>query len=441
MLSVAETVNVDYVYWCDIRERVLKINPELCNAIDAVNPGKKYRLLRAKYNFGDVVVDSGVTYLPTTSGSLEPLNSQKVPLRIQEDLGYCPIPLALTLSSSNEVFITTGKRIIPLNFFKAGDLFGVFETINPFMVNQPIPMWTITAGARSIFMLPRITDTVGHKRIRRECGVSEEVPADLVDHWKIFSQIAHHLPNDWKNEVIFFTKDWFESLHRNNSWRPLHGFLFKTYWIQQRLFRDTIEFDLMWESFILAISSKNLKPRPYLIDTVKHLVLIASGAMIAFRPATDEAAAPVGLLQHCYVETYGLKTHTPTIIEPCKLDKENHVAYYSLSYPTVPGTTPFLRNAPSLIEDQRDIVRLIDTLKKAFKNSGAGLRETIGTTDFELFHSERDPYNKIKSTKDINVADTRFNYFNCNIRDNRVFCNTAQFMRGCIKISRNLQED
>ena len=443
-IAMAETVgfNVEYLDWDDIKASVITKNPELYQAIGEVNPSKskKLKLLKAKYLFGDVISENGTIHLPTKDGKLVAVNSLNCPESLKEALSYSPIPLAMILTNTSEVFVTATDRIIPLNFFTEGDLFGVFETINSLMDTPSTPIWKVTAGARDLFMLPKITNTLCHNKIRKEYGVLESIPANLSDHWKIFSQIAHYVTNSWSNEVIFFTREWFDALHSNNKdWMPFYKFLFKTGWTQQQIFRDQTEFDLIWESFILAVSNRNLKPRPYLIDTTKHLALIANGSAIAFKPATDETAAPIKFLQDCYINIYGLKEYIPTIMQPCKLSAENPLAYYSLSYPTVPGTNPYLRNAPSIIEDQREVKRLIETLKDSFPAVAHGLHRSIKETNFELLHSEVDALNEIKHTKDLDKVDPRFRYIAKigNAMDNKTFCFVSQFMRGCIAICKN----
>jgi hypothetical protein len=56
-------------------------------------------------------------------------------------------------------------------------------------------------------------------------------------------------------------------------------------------------------------------------------------------------------------------------MHPCKLKDENTKVYYSLTLPTVLESTPLMRNAPSLLEDERDIKRLMDTLIRTIKRS------------------------------------------------------------------------
>ena len=49
--------------------------------------------------------------------------------------------------------------------------------------------YTVTSGARSLYMIPRISKASAHKKLRREFGISSPPPKHLIDHWHIFKVI------------------------------------------------------------------------------------------------------------------------------------------------------------------------------------------------------------------------------------------------------------
>lgn len=423
--------------WEDMRDEVYKLNPELAKICDEINPGREHSLLKIHYPYGATIVDKGEFHLPSTTGELISLQDDRVPSTIKKKLGYSPIPLSFLLQNDIEVFVDAhDHRIISLNFLNPGDLFGVFESINYLVDTSSDPIWSLTAGARSVFMIPRITDKIGHNRIRKEFGIqASEPPSDLSSQWEVFKNVYESSGGIkcWHNTVLVFTESWFGN-DNDVSWLKFQKYLFKLCWSQLQLFRDAAEFSLLWSLFGDEISNRSLKPRPYLVDTLKHLVSIANGAGVAFKPAITETALPVSLIQKAYVDFYNLKTYIPTLMQPCKLAGENTKVYYSLTLPTVLESTPYVRNAPSLIEDERDIKRLMDTLIRTIKKS-SNLINPIKHVKYDFFHSDIDQYGEILSSRHIAEEDAAFSSSGSKQFKDRTFCATSPFFRGCIRIS------
>lgn len=428
--------SLEEVTWGEVRETVFKHNQELAEICDRINPDKKYPLFRIKYPYGAKIVDRGIFNIPTVDNQLIPIKDSRVPVSITSKLDYCSIPLSLILHNNNEVYVESSNRVIPLNFFKVGDVFGIFENMNWLAGTNSDPIWTVTAGARSVFMIPKITDRMGHARIKREFGVINDIPTDLIDHWGIFSKIAQHAGGTgvWYNEVLVFSRSWFEGTGKDSIWLEFRNYLFKTSWKQSKLLRDAVEFGLLWASFSEAVSNRSLKPRAYIVDTLKHLISIGNGSGVAFKPATDELSMPLSLIQKVYTDVYNLKTYMPTVMQPCKLNGCDHKAYYSLSFPTTLETSPYMRNAPSLIEDQRDIKTLLDILLKTIKDKTTVINPIKGVS-YEFFHTDIDKYGQIHNSKDILKGDDRFNKSVVIKLKDRVFCGTSHFFRGCMRIS------
>jgi len=434
--------DLEEVCWADVREEVHKVNPELASICDQISPGKKYPLLKIRYPYGAEIVNRGEFNIPLVGKGLMPIKDRSIPLHIKRKLGSFSIPLSLILHNDIEVFVEANDRSIPLNFFKPGDLFGIFETMD-FLTGAPSdPIWNVTAGARSVFMIPRITDKVGHNRIRKEFGITNDVPPDLANQWKIFKGICNRLmtTEKWHNTILVFTESWFEEHPEDLSWVKFHKYLFKLCWSQSQLLRDTTKFNLLWSSFGDEISSRNLKPRPYLVDTLKHLVSIANGSGVAFKPATTETALPASFIQNAYIDFYNLKSYMPTLMQPCKLQKGEKIVYYSLAFPTVLESSPYVRNAPSIMEDERDIKRLMNTFLRTIKNNDTTVNP-IKDVNYEFFHPDTDQYNDILSSEDILLEDPRFGHITFEYSQPRAFCATSPFFRGCIRISKTAEEN
>lgn len=428
-------IDVEEVCWDEVRDEVYKVNLELAEICDSINPGKQHTLLKIKYPYGSKIVDKGVFNLPLVNTELLSINDRSMPFFLREKLTYCSIPLSVILDNNTEVFVEARGGATPLNFFKPGDLFGVFESMDFLTDNQSSPIWSVTAGARSAFMVPRITDTIGHNRMKKEFGIGHDVPTHLSDQWAIFKDICNHPIHrgKWYNTILVFTDSWFQKNSEEGSWRKFYQYLFKLSWKQLQLLRDVTEFSLLWSSFGDEINNRNLKPRPYLVDTIKHLVSIANGSGVAFKPATDETALPVSIIQNAYMDFYNLKDYIPTVMQPCKLQGKEKLAYYSLAFPTVLESSPFVKNAPSLIEDERDLKRLMETFLRTIKQGD--MINPIKHVTYEFFHTHLDQYGEIQESNTILEDDPRFIFMFSERHQSRLFCATSPFFRGCIRIS------
>jgi len=428
--------DIKKVSWNEVREQVNSVNPELAEICDYINPNERYQLFKIRYPYGAKIVDTGTFNIPALNNELIPLSDERVPAYLKEKLGYCRIPLSLILHNNNEVFVESTDRVIPLNFFKKGNLFGVFESAGALAGTLLQPIWTVTAGARSVFMIPKIGDKAGHGKIKKELGISSEAPTNLLDQWETFKDITYRGGglNLWYNEILVFSNAWLNPNCKNASWLKFQQYLFKTNWTQSKLLMDSIEFGLIFASFSEIISKKCLKPRPYIIDTIKHLISIAGGSGVAFKPATDESSLPISFIQDIYMNLYNLKSHIPTIMQPGKLDGAKQQVYYSLACPTTLESSPITPNARSIIEDEREIRLLINLFLKTVNNR-SGNNMINNNIKYEFFHFDLDKYGEILDSNKIVIDDNRFAHAPHTGQSTRTFCANALFFRGCIRVS------
>jgi hypothetical protein len=432
------TFAVEELLWADVRKSIHLLNPEFAQICDQISPDQQYPLYKLRYPYGARIVDTGEFYLPTVDGELISIKDNAVPLVLKEKLGYCAIPLSFVLHNNNEVFVETTNRVIPLNFFKPGDFFGIFESMNSITNLDLPPIWSVTAGGRSVFLIPKISDRVSHARIQKEFGITIQAPTDLLGQWNVFKEIhrAVNTKEKWYNEILVFSDKWLETKSHDKAWSNFHEHLFKISWKQSKLLRDVIEFGLLWASFSEIISNRGIKPRTYIVDTLKHLTSIVGGSGVAFRPATDDATMPVSLLQDIYVNHYNLKNYIPTFMQPCKLHGQNKTVYYSLAFPNTLESSPYTRNSPSIIDDERSIKVLLKILMDTIKSKNSS-SNPFKNVEFEFFHTDFDLFGEILNTKDLVAGDDRFNQSVKQYVNNRTVCTTALFFRGCIRISTN----
>lgn len=430
--------------WKQVREDVRQVAPELANIIDKISPDDSYKFIIATYAYGDLVVENGVACLPDQHGKIIPItNSSFNNNPLAKKLAYSSIPLFLTLEKSNEVFINTGTRIIPLNLFKPGSILGLFETMDFYFKDYSQPKWSVSAGARSIFMLPKITESFGLKRLRAEFKLPASTRLKyLSDHAAVFSAIAKH-PNftqPWENKILFFTEEWFSN-RQDPAWFELYSYFFKQAWEQAQFAIKKMELSLTWESYVKAITSRNLKPSIYLADQLKHIISIATGMWPGFRPADDsQLIAPTSGIQQAFVDIYQLKEYLPTLMHAYYLLDGNTrlPVYYSLFFPAILEGAPHNESSSTIMLDLKNIKLLLDTAIERNSDNHTSFNQVIGRTKFDYFHVESDKMQEIQPSLLIPDNDNALLNDQSYFKD-RSFCSTSPFWRGCIRISPTLE--
>lgn len=424
------TKTLQELNWENIRPQVMKVNPELAKIIDQISPNKSFSFIKARYNFGELILKDGLLHLPEKSKSLSAADLKK----FQEKLSYSKIPLLLILHNANEVFLDIKSRIIPLNLFKPGSLLGLFESMDYLFNYHSIPKWSVSAGARSLFALPKINESAGFKRLRLHYGLPSNISLRTIhDHWQLFVGMSRHesIEPTWHNEILFFTKEWFVQRNNDPAWVAFQQYLFQHAWRQAQFAIEKIELSLVWEVFINNISSRRLKPTPYLIDHLKHIMLIAFRKRPGFRPAISDLAAPINAMQKAITDAYSFQ-YAPTIMQTCSLDIENDLPiYYSLAFPTLLEGSSRNQYSSTMMLDLRDIKLLLNILLDSLPKSE--FKETqILNAHFQFFHVEKDILGDIDSSRSIIEKDP---VLKKNVEDlGGKFCATSPFWRASMLI-------
>ncbi len=419
--------------WNEVRNEVKAVNIDLYHSIEAIRPDPSFTLYKVNYSFGDLMIKRGQLQLPTIEGLLS-FSEATLNVKTRKNLAYSPIPLLLVLNNSCEVFITNNERIIPMHFAKSGALIGLFESLDYLSHTQSAPLWDVSAGARSLFMLPHITEKQGISRLMKAYRLPHNIQLkSLSDQWEIFKRIAEKekTANPWSCEILLFSKKWFD-MEKDLAWSEFYRYVFQCGWQRIQFTFNQIERAFIWQAIIEVVEKRNLKPRHYIADTVKHLFAIASNRYPGFIPIDQEYdAAPIRLLQDIFTQVYGLKNYYPTFMGTRSLDQLNEQpVYYSLNLPTlVEGIPPLEKKSNRIMVDLREVKLLIDTFKE--RSSFLEQHPKFKHIKFDYYHTEKDIYGEVKLSAEIALEDHRFLY------PDQEFCMHSPFWRGCIKISNN----
>lgn len=188
--------NIQEVTWKQVRMSAHQANPELATIIDAWDPPKDYTLLKVSYQYGDILLQDGLLYLPDNKGNVFPITSSFVPNKIKEQLSYSNFPLGLITAGGNEVFLETNDRVISLIFFNPVVILGLWESLDPNTPYFPKRLWNVCAGTRSLFMLPKISEASGHNRLKKLYEIKSHAPKKLRIKSKDFQNTSALLPSD-----------------------------------------------------------------------------------------------------------------------------------------------------------------------------------------------------------------------------------------------------
>ena len=439
--------SIEKVFWPDVRAKIAELNPELTGIIDRLDP--PYPLFKAAFPFGTEFVKQGKLYLPNQRGDFVPLTDPAISNELRKELGYNvgSNPVSMVLQKSVELFVSLDESMLPFFFglIPPGRLFSTSRVLSPLFSHQPAFLWNITAGARNIFMLPKISDTASYKRLRKEFHLQVDKPKGIVDHWELFKEIATHdnFHDPWAMEVLFFSKQWFEHLG-DTAWVEFHRYILQVGWETTEFWRNRFIWDLMF-SYIQRV--RGIKPNPYVADTVKHLLSIAAGAIPGMAPATDDSSAPISGLQRVFKDIYNLENYLPIILqskvfslyEPCS------PIYYSLQYPTTLEFSSKLSDNTSALSDLYDVKSLLEKYLHSLRTGGLNIEHTPladipRLVRFDYFHSDNNEgkYRDIQPTQNIPLGDACF----ASIKGMKqaAFPLQSTFVRGCIRISHPDQE-
>lgn len=392
-------------------------NADLKEIFEAVRGNTVLKLIKLKYFYCDALVHQGNFKLP-------PQIIDEISLA-ELNIDYCCIPLTFLLNKSCEVYLGSSERIMPLSNIAAGNFFGASE-VTSWLFDDPRPgLWNVTAGGRSAFMLPSITDQAGHRRLKQYYSFEENAPQTLLSQANIFAKINRASPQPWCIKVLVFTKDWFMNPDIRERLLP---FIFKLGWKQSQRLKDQITLDYLSEVFGHIIKKRRITIPAVILDKIKHLLMIADSTLPGFAPVLDDAIFPLENIQKAYLDHYQLKQYAPIILQSKFLSSQIPV-YYFLNYPYF--SSAYKKGLKTLSGELRLTQKILQNCLSEFKK----------TTDPRLFnHIEKVKYNyfypesrleNILSTEMLPIHDKSW------LQNGPVglFPASAAVLSGCIKLS------
>lgn len=440
-----EILSFQEVSWESVADAVKKVNPRLHEIICDIDPGPEYRLYVGEYPYGVEILKYGKFQVPVPGYGMLPLRDDRVSKQIRQDLSYNieTNPVSLVLKNCVEVFLDKPVASNPIIFFRAteGNVFGLTRVIydRPF---QPAYLWNISSGMRSVYMLPKISQTKKYKRLRSELNIDVIAPNSIQDHWDIFRKISsQNLEEVWSSKVLYFSGKWFEKLD-DKAWHELRSYLWES---TGRAFASVGNFFIWDIVFSSILRSRNIRPSLYVSNSVKYLCQIGAGLVPALEPYVNEMFMPCGLIQKVFVEVYGLGNYCPTLMGPAyfNLYDKNSIVYYSLQNSNI-FDTPKKKDGSSFVSYLYEIQSLYnkykdEVLRDALNLGGTRLHDFFRNGQMQGCHPSFKKYSILKSTDFLFENDPRFSYSPYKKTNNEVAAHSSLF-KGCFRFGVNKVE-
>lgn len=426
--------------WEDIKHEVQAVDPAFFSAIEEFEPKKKHILYKASYPYGADILKEGLIQLPLPNGEVGSIDHPDLPQRVRDAFGshFYGNTLGLVLKNAVEVFfLREGMIVSPFGILKAGDLFGASMILNGQSSHHPRFLWNITAGSRSLFMLPKISENLGFQKLKKTYTLEDQAkPNSFLDHWSLFRDLANQpdFGEDWVVEVLFFPKVWLDWTEKRS-----HAFrlaLFENAWKATDFNRNQYIWDLIFSVFQ---AEKIVRGNPYALDALQYLIMLGVGAQSAFMPALNNQSAPISHIQAVFREVYKIE-YAPIIMELETIyNHRGGPLYCALDYPTRSEFSPNNRRVSTKIADLSEIQILLKKFLNFMKKTdiklwGSIVEDLHSDVSFDFFHQHSKDHPDFLPIEQIFEADPHFTQAAGSF--DLPLPLSAPFLNGCIRVKR-----
>jgi hypothetical protein len=432
--------------WKEARSSVQKVNPALMKVIDKIDPGDDCLLYRAQYPYGVQVLRLGEFFLPCgENGELVSFNSPKIDPKLRQDLGYNlgSNPLMLVLNNAFEMYVSLEDRVVPFSLYKAGRMVGLWRMLDELthqrLSHASVFIWDMTAGARSVFMLPKISEAIAHNKLKQAFHISVDKPKSALGHWRVFREISSHpeFTEQWHADTLLFSRAWFDHL-QDPAWAELRTYLLEQAWQATEFWRNQFLWNL---TFSRVQTLRNIKAAPYIADIVRHIFAMSSSAVPGFRPALDSSLAPIQGIQQAYIDHYELKSYQPIIMQPsfAAAEGRDDPIYYSLHFQTALELSPKSSERSSTISDLYDVRTLAnkyvsEIIHRRLNIEATPLFELVQQIELNYFHSNVELYEGMRDSSEMVDLDPNFKKA-AGKYSQREFPKNSSFVKGAVSVT------
>ncbi len=426
---------MEKVYWNDVRDQLLELNPALVAILDELSPSQEFYFYKVSYPYGAKILRKGAFYFPY-NGRMTALTDPRVPQEIREDLDYNlnSNPAGIQLTHMSELFVELNETVFSATLLKPGAVFGfsprLLQAEIPLSSSErPISVWDMTAGARSVVIVPKITDSVNHAKLKREFGLESDVPQSLQDQWLVFREIAAKAKSTWRMEVLFFNKRWIQHL-QDVACRGFKIYCLESEARMQAFWTNSFTWNLIFAGIQARL---NVKKNPIVMQAIQQVFAMATGAVPGYRFSDSDAFFPKTLLERVYRDIYELKDYYPLFLNTDYFDRAP--VYCSMEFPPFEIVRKEI-GGPSFIMELDDIAyalkkHLAELEKSELNLESAALHALVESVTFKCFHPSPERSEDILPTEDLLMLDPVGHAMN---HGERPFPKNAPFFKSAIGV-------
>lgn len=428
---------ISEISWPDARKLLSQGDPVVRKIFEDIGPNAELSFIRVRYPYGMTILHENKIYLPISHQQSVPLHQHPLSNILGKNLGYQSVPFGVIAKNKMEIYQEYADKIFSVCLCepKDGMEFGIFEYISPYNTH-----YSVCSGARSAFMVPKISEARNHKRLLKAYEIECHAPKNILKHAPVFHKlsVSPYFKTEWECEILYLTSGWNDKLSDPSpAWQALRSHVLWKGCRHSELGRRKLILDLNWQSIVDLIKAEGLKPDPYTIDTLKHLILMFLGSPSGSRPVVDDSAGPFAEIQNIYLDCYGL-TQIPTIMQPARFDSQlNLPVYYSMQSPMALSSTPTFRKMETIVEEMRELIALKSFVLNNPSLTHQKLNQDLSALELTFYHSDLFAYGKsICPNYELPEVDPAFKHLPDARYTHYKFAENGPFVKGCVAISK-----
>ncbi|MES2354501.1 MAG: hypothetical protein V4568_08870 [Pseudomonadota bacterium] len=332
-------MHIQPLSWSDGCKEIGRVNSELALIFQSISADPSIAsnvyegtpFIKASYSYGKPILVDGVFKSPCDCPKCHLLANQFSDR----------VPLGLVLQKSFEIIkkieVTRRQKTIngiePLRLLKTGEIFGVFETLDALLGRTPRPApWNIYAGARTIEVASTANDGFLYhidKFSSSNRSFYDDKDNTILNWWKLLQNLSSHWHLSWSADALLISPNLLMKIPPGSMSDLYLKYLYKVGYQQQE--------DLI-NDLPLTHNTGRLTDDAQ-IHNFRHILSIANGRKIAYRPATsDDSLGPFieilrGLSEDLpRTDNY----HFPFLLVPSYLEaseSELDYGYHSVNHP------------------------------------------------------------------------------------------------------------
>lgn len=359
---------------------------------------EKLEFYKAKYTYGsDVILNKELKFCLRNGGQVG-INNNSFPDEIRNAIlggNEFNDPFGLVINKMAEVYFHRDAEMYRDSLLSPGEFIGMPRALDPENKNRSsVFNYNISAGARSAFILQRVSNQRVYQAISKNLGENIYFPVNHEEHWKTFASIAKNAKSCWCFEIIYFPRKFVE-LICDKKYASLYVYLNKIYTKSYGIKHGITS---LWKLLYLSTIENNPQLQRYssaYFNVIKHIFMVAANEELAFKLSRNDMLLPYDLIEEFFTKHYGLTD--PCIMEPTYFDytcKEQTPVYISTNFQD--SMRPLINKSlrKTKIEILEDIKLLFDKhlnsvmSDSTFKNSS--IKSMLEQIDIKYFHNSYD---------------------------------------------------